>query len=221
MEALLVEKEATEGEAAAAATLLHMAGPSSSKAGSSKAGPSSSKAPPPLAAASTARALKQVTTPIIIEKAGYSRKRAAFKVHSGGVAKILPSTNQPVTTRREKALFHELLPMFRSGMKGRVDWAGFLRSWQLAFLNQDMPGVPGQPLMEGEEAASMVYTKKPYHLKAYLKVYDEEMRSKENRSFNRKVQSAPLPPSSHDGQALLSFTPRPQQHQQPSPTGWI
>lgn len=47
-EALLVEKEATEGEAAAAATLLHMAGPSSSKAGSSKADPSSSKGLHPL-----------------------------------------------------------------------------------------------------------------------------------------------------------------------------
>ena len=193
-------------DAEAATTLLQLGGSSSSQAAASSGGQT-------LAAAGSNKgkhASKQVrgaveppsVAPLVIYQKGSNRQQGRFKqANAGGLPRVLPNTNQPVTTEAERNLFADLMVQQRGS---RVNFKEMRAAFNAAFYSQVMPGQPGVPL-SGASASTMIFTKSIKQLRAYHKQMDTAARQRENMAFNNAITSAPLPAPQQVGQMQQSL----------------
>ena len=144
-------------------------------------------------------------SPMTIERRGSNRLGSRYThAHAGGIPRILPNTDQPVTTFAEKRKFEELLEQFqrpRGRGRGRVDWKGMRSAFNAAFYTQqEKLGQKGVPLTAAD-ASSMLFTKSISQLKRYNAHLDKRVRVGENEAFSRAIADAPLPPLPQQGTA--------------------
>ena len=151
--------------------------------------------------------------PLSIMRMGSGRETSRFGAqYQGGISRVLPGLDAPITSRAERDLFAELLPQYQSSGRRGVDYRGMLASWNIRFLSQTMGGEAGKPLAAGsEEAATMIWSKKIKHLKEFYASLDSATRVKENALFAFATKAAPLSPSAttpNDQGTILSFYPK-------------
>jgi hypothetical protein len=130
------------------------------------------------------------TPALAVNKHGTGRQSRRFlAVHSGGIKRVLPSTDAPVTTDAEKLLFAQLLIQHtakgRSG-KQRVDYHAIRVGFNLAFMSQIMPPST-DPASGSQGAQSMLYSKSVAGLRAYHQLFDRAARVREATAFNQAI----------------------------------
>jgi hypothetical protein len=129
-----------------------------------------------------------VAPKLTIHKVGSGRQiRRYIAAFAGGIPKMLPSTDAPITGIAEMSLFAELLPLYTS-KGGKMDYSGMRAAWNLRFLSQVMPG----EVHNGGKPEPMIYSKSVRHLKAYHKQVDRISRVRENHAFVAIAESAPF-----------------------------
>lgn len=123
------------------------------------------------------------TPPLSIKKRGTNRLGNRFvQGHAGGIPKLLPSTDLPITTQAERDLFSSLIDQYKS-RRGRVDFKGMKAAFNAAFYSQVQPGQQSGPL----DPHSMIYTKSTKHLKHYYQQLDRSARIREIEAFNHAL----------------------------------
>ena len=126
----------------------------------------------------------KLMAPLSIQKRGtnYRLGNRFVKGHAGGIPKLLPSTDLPITTQAERDLFSSLIDQYKT-RRGKVDYMGMKAAFNAAFYSQVQPGQQSGP----PDPQSMIFTKSTKHLKHYYQQLDRSARVRENEAFNHAL----------------------------------
>lgn len=205
------EEEARQQAEAADATISAAAdalvqlqhGPRHAQPSSSAAArPVSKQAAPSAAVSKAVKARPKVS--LAIEPHGSSRVASKWVKNTGGIPRIELPVDRPVHTKAEKELFRQWLPKCqRRG--GRVDYKPMRAEFNRRFMEQGGSSSSTCSFSGGEEGdeQKFIWGKRTRDLRQYHLQQDRKRRERENKAFNR-VMNTRLAAPALQGQTTIS-----------------
>ena len=129
---------------------------------------------------------------IYIHKHGSSRRaRAHINSHKGGIPRLLPHTDMPISTAAEEDFYAQHIKQYTS--RGKVDYRGLANAFNKAFYEQ-LADQNLMALLKNNPAAAssrVIHSKSPKHIREHHQRIITAARVRENIMFNAALASAP------------------------------
>ena len=141
-----------------------------------------------------------------IHKHGSSRRaRVHIKGHQGGIPRLLPHTDMPVSTAAERAFYAQHVKQYTS--RGKVDYKGLANAFNKAFYEQLADKNLARQLRTNpaKAAQKIIHSKSSQHINAYHQQTDNAARARENLMFNAAPKDGAAAAAAAPAQGILSW----------------